>query len=443
MNFTTRLKLMTYSMQWRLVALFVLLALAVTAAFIGGTQRTFSSGWREAIRPMLGDYTERLATEIGSPPDIEKAKALTARLPISIRIQGAITNFDSRPNSHPNNHPNKHRENFENRRADHYISETNTQSLLTRRTADGHTIRFGLGDLEWRKPPTGPVMVTLIALLFLTALAYLAVRKLLSPLNDISAGAKRFGQGDFRHPIPVRRKDELGDLAKKINAMAIDINSMLEAKRGLLLAISHELRSPLTRARVNIELLPENIDNTPSRDAVLRDLAVMNQLISDLLETERLNDKHAALHRQLTNVQELVQSVVSQLPQEHSVKISVDAQTKSALIDENRLRLLLRNLIDNAVHHGAGGAQSPEVIVSNNDKELNITVRDYGKGVDEGVLANLAQPFYRTDSARQRSTGGVGLGLYLCRLVAQAHGGRLEFENAHPGLKVTATIANP
>ena len=146
---------------------------------------------------------------------------------------------------------------------------------------------------------------------------------------------------------------------------------------------------------------------------------------------------------ELTNVQELVQSVVSQLPQEHSVKISVDAQTKSALIDENRLRLLLRNLIDNAVHHGAGGAQSPEVIVSNNDKELNITVRDYGKGVDEGVLANLAQPFYRTDSARQRSTGGVGLGLYLCRLVAQAHGGRLEFENAHPGLKVTATIANP
>jgi signal transduction histidine kinase len=436
MNFTTRLKLMTYSMQWRLVALFVLLALAMTAAFIGGTQRTFSSGWREAIRPVLGDYIDRLATEIGSPPDIEKAKALTARLPISIRIQGAITNFDS----HPNNHPTKRRENFEHRRADHYISETNTQSLLTRRTADGHTIRFGLGDLEWRKHPTGPVTVTLIALLFLTALAYLAVRKLLSPLNDISAGAKRFGQGDFKHPIPVRRQDELGDLAKKINAMAIDINSMLEAKRGLLLAISHELRSPLTRARVNIELLPENIDNTPSRDAVLSDLAVMNQLISDLLETERLNDKHAALHRQLTNVQELVQNVVSQLPQEHAIKISFDAQTKSALLDENRLRLLLRNLIDNAVHHGAGGAQSPEVMVSSNDKELRITVRDYGKGVDESVLTNLAQPFYRTDSARQRSTGGVGLGLYLCRLVAQAHGGRLEFENAHPGLKVTATI---
>ncbi len=432
MSLKARFKQLAHSMQWRLVALFILLALAMTAAFIGGTQRTFSSGWREAIRPVLGDYIDRLATEIGSPPNIDKAKALTERLPISIRIQGAKANFDS--------HPNKHRENFEHRRADRYISETNTQSLLTRRTADGHTIRFGLGDLEWRKHPTGPLLVTLVSLLFLTALAYFAVRKLLSPLNDISAGAKRFGQGNFKQPIPIRRKDELGDLATKINAMAIDIDSMLEAKRGLLLAISHELRSPLTRARVNVELLPENIDNTPSRDALLRDLAVMNQLISDLLETERLNDKHAVLHRQLTDVPALVQDVISQLPKGQAVKLSIDAHTKTALLDENRLRLLIRNLIENAAHHGAGGAQSPEVIVTSSDRELSITVRDYGNGVDESVLGNLAQPFYRTDSARQRSTGGVGLGLYLCRLVAQAHGGRLEFANAHPGLKVTATI---
>jgi signal transduction histidine kinase len=206
------------------------------------------------------------------------------------------------------------------------------------------------------------------------------------------------------------------------------------------LAISHELRSPLTRARVNIELLPENVGNTPSRDALLRDVAVMNQLISDLLETERLNDKHAALNRQLTDVPDVVQDVVSQLPKEHAVKVSINTQTNTVLLDEGRLRLLLRNLIDNAVHHGAGGVQLPEVIIESSNKTLSITVRDYGSGVDESVLANLAQPFYRTDSARQRSTGGVGLGLYLCRLVAQAHGGRLEFANAHPGLKVTAII---
>jgi signal transduction histidine kinase len=431
-NVKQRLKQMAHSMQWRLVALFILLALAMTAAFIGGTQRSFASGWREAIRPVLGDYIDRLAIEIGSPPDIDKAKALVARLPISIRIQGPTLNYYS--------HPDKHGERYEHRRADRYIVETNTQSLLMRTTTDGHTIRFGMGDLEWRKRPTGTALTTLAALLLLTALAYFAVRKLLSPLADISAGAKRFGQGDFKQAIPVRRKDELGELAAQINTMAIDIDSMLEAKRGLLLAISHELRSPLTRARVNIELLPENVSNTTSRNALLRDVAVMNQLISDLLETERLNDKHAVLNRQLTDVPFLVQDVVLQLRKEHAINVSIDAHTNTVLLDEGRVRLLLRNLLDNAVHHGASGAQSPEVIVLSRDKNLSITVRDYGSGVDESVLTNLAQPFYRTDAARQRSTGGVGLGLYLCRLVAQAHGGRLEFANAHPGLKVTATI---
>jgi signal transduction histidine kinase len=432
MNSKNRLQRLAHSLQWRLVALFVLLAIAMTVIFIGGTQRSFTAGWREAIRPIMVDYIDRLAQDIGSPPSLEKAKAITARLPISIRIQGPVTNFDS--------HPNKQTDSFEHRRPERYIAQTNTQSLLTRSTLDGHTIRFGMGDLEWRKRPTGVALITLTGLLLFTALAYFAVCQLLKPLSDISAGADRFGRGNFKQSIPVRRKDELGDLAAQINTMAIDIDSMLEAKRGLLLAISHELRSPLTRARVNIELLPENVGNTPSRDALLRDVAVMNQLISDLLETERLNDKHAALNRQPTDVPALVQNVVSQLPKEYAVNVNIDAQTNNVLLDEGRVRLLLRNLLDNAVHHGASGAQSPEVIVLSSDKNLSITVRDYGTGVDESVLTNLAQPFYRTDSARQRSTGGVGLGLYLCRLVAQAHGGRLEFANAHPGLKVTAII---
>jgi signal transduction histidine kinase len=432
MSLKQRLKQMAHSMQWRLVALFILLALTMTAAFIGGTQRSFASGWREAIRPVLGDYIDRLAAEIGSPPDINKAKALVARLPVSIRIQGPTLNYDS--------HPDKHSERYEHRRADRYIAETNTQSLLTRRAADGHMIRFGVGDLEWRKHPTGAALTTLIALLLLTGLAYFGVRKLLSPLADISAGAKRFGQGNFKQAIPVRRKDELGDLASQINTMAIDIDSMLEAKRGLLLAISHELRSPLTRARLNVELLPDNGGNLQSREALLRDFAVMNQLVSDLLESERLNDRHAVLNRQPTDVPTLVQDVVSQLVKGQTVKISIDAQIKTAPLDESRLRLLLRNLIDNAVQHGADAARVPEVIVSSNGKELNFTIRDYGSGVDENALSKLAQPFFRTDSARQRSTGGVGLGLYLCRLVAQAHGGRLAFKNRNPGLEVTATI---
>jgi signal transduction histidine kinase len=431
MNVKQRLKQMAHSMQWRLVALFILLALAMTAAFISGTQRSFASGWREAIRPVLGDYIDRLAIEIGSPPDIDKAKALVARLPISIRIQGPTLNYYS--------HPDKHGERYEHRRADRYIAETNTQSLLMRTTTDGHTIRFGMGDLEWRKRPTGAALTTLAALLLLTALAYFAVRKLLSPLADISAGAKRFGQGDFKQAIPVRRKDELGELAAQINTMAIDIDSMLEAKRGLLLAISHELRSPLTRARVNIELLPEQGDNQQCRDALLRDLAVMNQLVSDLLESERLNDRHAVLNRQSTEIALLATEIANQFP-EHTLRLTLDLQETHMVIDASRIRFLLRNLIENAIQHAGDGPSKPELVVTTTHKGLTITMRDFGNGVEPSSLSKLAEPFYRTDGARQRTTGGVGLGLYLCRLVAQAHGGNISFENTSPGLRVTVVI---
>lgn len=114
-----------------------------------------------------------------------------------------------------------------------------------------------MGTVAWQGGPQhGIGWITLALLLALIAAAYAYVRHLLRPLDDIRAGAERFGRSVFNAPIPLRRRDELGDLAQRINTMAHDIEGMLDAKRGLLLALSHELRSPLTRARLNAELLP-------------------------------------------------------------------------------------------------------------------------------------------------------------------------------------------
>jgi signal transduction histidine kinase len=104
------------------------------------------------------------------------------------------------------------------------------------------------------------------------------------------------------------------------------------------------------------------------------------------------------------------------------------------------MRLLLRNLLDNALRHSEPGAPAPELHLRAAGGQLELEVRDHGPGVAAEHLAQLAQPFYRPDSARQRSTGGVGLGLYLCRLVAEAHGGRLELGNAAPGLAVRVVL---
>ncbi len=424
-----------HSIKLRMVLVFLLLAAAMTFVFITGAQRAFTMGWREAARPILMDYVDRLAAEVtagGPTPSVERARAIAERLPLTVRIDGPAIRWASHPDAKP-----AHRE---------WGSGKDWPALLRRQTADGHRIEFGLNGEAFERR-TRLIGYALAALLALTLLAWLYVRRVLKPLDAIGEGARRFGRGDFSQEIPERclhGPDELGELAQTINTMGRDIHQMLEAKRSLLLAISHELRSPLTRARLNAELLPETDEIRAQRDALLRDLREMSALITDLLESERLSGTHAALQRAPTDVAALAREVVDELRARHAgaarVTVSAPEGLQPVSVDAARVRLLLRNLIDNALRHGAEAALAPVVTLSASAGVLSIEVRDYGPGVPEEQLSQLAQAFYRPDSARTRSAGGVGLGLYLCRLMAQAHGGTFAVRNAQPGLAVTVTL---
>ncbi len=433
----------THSIKLRMVMVFLLLAASLTLVFLVGAQRVFSTGWREAARPLLTDYVDRVAADIigDGPPSVARAQALVERLPLTVRIAGPSVNWSS----HPSQEPMK----WARSRPDESPGgdEPDWGHLLQRTTADGHTLVFGIdGEAFERRPQR--LGYVLAVLLLLTLMAWLYIRHLLKPLDAIGAGARRFGAGDFSEPIPARFIDnsgELGELAATLNTMGRDIHQMLEAKRALLLAISHELRSPLTRARLNTELLPESADLRPQRDALLRDLQEMAMLISDLLESERLAERHVALQREPTELPALALAVVRGLAVRHAaaeqVSIDADADLPKLELDPARMRLLLRNLLDNALRHGAATGRSPEVrLQRTGDGGITIEVRDYGPGVPEPQLSQLAQAFYRPDSARTRAAGGVGLGLYLCRLIAQAHGGTFEVRNAKPGLSVHVTL---
>ncbi|KWT97817.1 Adenylate cyclase [Variovorax sp. WDL1] len=272
-------------------------------------------------------------------------------------------------------------------------------------------------------------------------IAYAYVRRLLRPLDDIRDGAERFGRGAFDQPIPLRRRDELGDLAQRINTMAHDIQGMLDAKRALLLALSHELRSPLTRARLNAELLPASPEGEAERAALLRDLAEMRDLISDLLESERLASPHVALQREPVDLAALVRDVVAEHPEGGRVVLDIAEGLPAVAVDRLRIRLLVRNLLENALRYGVDAPEPPRIVLRPAEQGgIALEVRDFGPGVDPAQLEHLTEPFYRTDSARQRATGGVGLGMYLCRLVAEAHGGTLTVRNAQPGLAVSAVL---
>ncbi|MDP9046002.1 MAG: HAMP domain-containing histidine kinase [Pseudomonadota bacterium] len=417
-----------HSLRARLVGLFLALALAMTLTFVAGMQAVMRYGWQEVAEPMVTDYVDRLADEIGTPPDVARATALARRLPLRIRIEGPVVNWSSLPDT---DRPPR-------REIDLHDAGHGWRSH--RMLADGHRITFGLRHLPRDAAPEDRARwigwSTLLGMLLLVGIVYGRVHRLLAPLADIRAGAIRYGAGDFSQPIPRRANDELGELALQVNGMADGLRQLLDAKRELLLAISHELRSPLTRARLNAEL----VDPGPARDALLRDLADMRDLIADLLESERLSGGHSALSTETLQLNALIEETLGHHFEGRAIALHLDPNLPWLRADASRMRLMLRNLLANAVRHGAVSDRPAEVRTACDGAHLVLTVRDYGPGVDPAVLPRLAQAFYRPDSARQRSTGGVGLGLYLCRLVAQAHGGTLSLQNARPGLDVQVRL---
>jgi signal transduction histidine kinase len=420
--------------------------------------------------------------DLGSPPDIARAQALVARLPLSLRIDGPVVQWDSHPHlrgqperpwrmgpprhasdvdlhRHPGEAPVSDGRGLRwvadpalEDRADADEGSERGWLLISRVTPDGHRIRFGLGDVPWRERPRSIGWVTLATLLGLTLLAYLVMRHWLRPLDDIHAGAVRYGEGHFATPIPVRDRGELGRLAVQINTMAAALHGMLEAKRALLLAISHELRSPLTRARLHAEL----VEDGPSREALLRDLGEMRELIADLLEGERLAGGHGALQPEPLDLALLVELTAVEVADaagapEGALVFDLDAVPGELALDAARWRLLVRNLVGNALRHGRTPVEVRLARVRPDAGQadtaagdlLEFGVRDHGPGVAPEALAHLGEAFYRPDAARGRGQGGVGLGLHLCRLVARAHGGRLELRPAQPGLDVRVRVPWP
>jgi signal transduction histidine kinase len=268
---------------------------------------------------------------------------------------------------------------------------------------------------------------------------YLAVRWVFLPIRWMQEGAERIGRGELEYRIPARRHDELGDLSRDINEMADDVQGMLEAKRQLMLAISHELRSPLTRVKVALEF----IDDDKTRQSILEDIAEMERLIADLLESEALNTRHAILRREPVAPGQLIESVVDGdfSNRNEDIKVQIPDNLPQVCVDVTRMRLLLRNLIDNALRYNPPGVKPVVVSAKSVDGQLLIRVQDNGAGIPPEHISRVTEPFYRADPARSRATGGVGLGLYLCKRVAEVHGGRLIIESsAGAGTGVTVIL---
>jgi signal transduction histidine kinase len=275
-----------------------------------------------------------------------------------------------------------------------------------------------------------------VVLLGALGLLFVLIRASLKPLQPIHGAVKAIGQGQFEPGLEPQGSAEFRELASGINAMARQIQQMLQAKQELLLAISHELRSPLTRARIHLELLAPGEE----RDAVISDMREMQQLVATLLESERLNQRHAVLHLERFDA---AQSIERLLQTEFvAQRIDSDLSALTVEADPVRFELLIRNLLDNALKYSQSAPQPPQVRLRQDGESLLVEVEDFGIGMGAEQLARATEAFFRADHARQRSTGGFGLGLYLCQQIVAVHGGQMTL-NSEPQKGTCVTLKLP
>jgi signal transduction histidine kinase len=246
-------------------------------------------------------------------------------------------------------------------------------------------------------------------------LLYFLLRKLLRPLKDLSLAVQRIGDGDYNVKIPVQRKDELGELAESINEMSSKIDSSIKAKEQLLIDVSHELRSPLTRIKLGLEV------GSP-KEKIEEDVNEMQHMVQGLLENYRADSTLAAIKFEKVNAAELLEETVDEYEDAPRIELTKSKDEIYVNADFEKLQIVFRNLIDNALKYSTDNVK---IDIKEQSGEVLIWFKDNGIGIAAEDLKYIFEPFYRADPSRSRKTGGFGLGLSICKKIIDAHKGEI------------------
>jgi two-component system sensor histidine kinase CpxA len=321
----------------------------------------------------------------------------------------------------------------------------------------GRQYIYAVEATEHRGPPPGigPSGFALrwsVAFLVSGIICYLLTRYLTAPILRLREASQQLAQGDFSTRAAAgmgHRRDELGTLVRDFNTMAARIEELVSRQRQLIYDISHELRSPLARLNVALDLGRERKGNDPAFDHMEQDLACLNDMIGRLLTVAKLDTSTAAIPMADVDLTELTSQIVRsadfELQQQNgAVRLSSQGQH---FVHGNAelLHSAIENVIRNAIRY-TGAGNSVDVDMKDVQLEaagtaapaiVRLLVRDYGQGVPEPELVNIFQPFYRVADDRNRQSGGTGLGLAIADRVVRIHGGAIRARNAAPhGLEI-------
>ncbi len=432
------------SLTTRLLLVFLVTSVIIAVLLIGSLFNAVRSQWRYTIAPHIGQYLEYVNEDLGYPPNQQRAAELSQKLRINIYINGPGTQYSTTGNpldtsdiEFRDRSPRyKRQQQNNNLMPSVQIGEHNDRTVLKNQSGE-YSVYFELKHRHDRRRHKDGIWLPIFILGAILGGCYLLLRRMLRPVQDIKKAVTAMGSGRLDTRVPVRSGNDLGILAGSINTMASDIEKLLDAKRQLLLGASHELRTPVTRAKIAAQML----EQSTNRERIIEDLDEMESLIADIMESERVTGGHSALNLSQVSIPQLIDAVLEELHCNDSVSTRYDSNLPELQADATRLRLLWRNLISNALKHGEG-EQTPVVAVTTVNNHLQVAITDYGDGIETEHLARLTEPFYRADPSRARATGGFGLGLHIGELIVHAHGGEMTFDST-VGEGTTVTVRLP
>jgi signal transduction histidine kinase len=382
-----------------------------------------------SVDRMLGDYAKRIAQD--APPQ-EEARRLARRLALQVRYEGpdgAWTTDATLPTI---------AEASSERRSGWLRPAWGHSRYVVSAPNGGHYLFVWEFGRRARTAHDRLLLLLLAAMIGVFLAAHLVMSRALRPLRALYAGVQRLSAGDLDVVLENRTRDEFGALTDAFNRMAARVKEKVEARDQLLIDVSHELRSPLTRLKVALALLPESTKKQQAE----RDVAEMEAMVTELLEFERLSDPRA-----LRTTREDLAALLHEAARPYEdaapgVRVTASPREIFLDLDAGGIHTVLRNVLGNAVKYSLPDSRPIELNARQDDGSLVVTVKDDGPGIPEEDLPHLFEPFFRVDRSRSRKTGGYGLGLSICKRIVEAHGGRIQARN-NPGRGACFTLTFP
>lgn len=364
---------------------------------------------------MLRSVERNVMREVGDPPDTSVARRVCYESEVDMRYVSDSLKWSSNPEVPTlvelmNDPEFQIRFKEDNRFPFPYKGKF----LSVHRTPNGVFILLPLGS-NFTFLPQKAIIILLLLMSVLLISLYFIIRKLFSPVKMLTGAVRQIGEGNYNVNLPHKSKDELGELASSINVMSSKIKSQIKSKEQLLLDVSHELRSPLTRIKLGLEV------DSP-KDKINEDVMEMEKMINDLLEAYKTESSMDKLNIVETDLTKLVKDVINEYGDDKRLKFISSRESINIKADTEKMRTVFRNLIDNSLKYSS---DTINIEITDRIDKAEIKVKDRGIGISDEDLKNIFEPFYRADRSRSRDTGGFGLGLSICKRIIEAHRGSI------------------